>query len=145
LQNSTTGTQNTSAGMWAGYVSGGTPTTANAVTTGSNLTFVGFQSGLGSATQRANATAIGYQAYVDADNTVVLGDENVTDVLMGSASQARLNATRILLLPLALAALGTPANGTMSYCSDCAPQSSPCTGTSTGAFAHRLNGAWDCR
>jgi hypothetical protein len=41
--------------------------------------------------------------------------------------------------------LGTPANGTWLYCSDCLANSNPCTGASTGAFAKRLNGAWDCR
>ena len=41
--------------------------------------------------------------------------------------------------------LGTPANGSMIFCSDCAANSNPCTGSSTGAFAKRLNGAWDCR
>lgn len=41
--------------------------------------------------------------------------------------------------------LGTPADGTVVYCSDCAPNSNPCTGVSTGAIAKRLNGAWDCR
>ncbi len=51
----------------------------------------------------------------------------------------------ITLVGIALASLGTPANGTIAYCSDCAPQSNPCTATSTGALAVRLNGAWDCR
>ena len=41
--------------------------------------------------------------------------------------------------------LGTPANGTVVYCSDCANVSNPCAGASTGAIAKRLNGAWDCR
>ena len=41
--------------------------------------------------------------------------------------------------------LGTPANGAHVYCTDCANASNPCTGSSTGAYAKRLNGAWDCR
>lgn len=45
----------------------------------------------------------------------------------------------------ALASLGSPANGTIIYCSDCANASNPCTASSTGAIAKRLNGAWDCR
>lgn len=49
------------------------------------------------------------------------------------------------MTPVALASLGTPENGTVIYCSDCLNQSNPCTGTSTGAIAKRLNGAWDCR
>jgi len=88
----TTGSNNTASGKDAGYTSGAVPTTANAVTTGSNLTFVGYQSGLGSATQRSNSTAIGANAYVDADNTVVLGNGSVTDVLAGSTAGAYVNS-----------------------------------------------------
>lgn len=39
--------------------------------------------------------------------------------------------------------LGTPANGTIIYCSDCT-KATPCAGGGTGAFARRANGAWDC-
>lgn len=45
---------------------------------------------------------------------------------------------------VAFASLGTPANGTMTYCTNCAPASDPCTGASTGAMAFRRNGAWSC-
>ena len=41
------------------------------------------------------------------------------------------------------AALGTPANGTIVFCTDC-NRATPCAGVGTGAFAFRLNGAWDC-
>lgn len=40
--------------------------------------------------------------------------------------------------------LGTPSNGTVVYCSDCAAASTPCTGASTGAFALRQAGQWVC-
>lgn len=43
------------------------------------------------------------------------------------------------------AALPSPANGTILYCSDCTANSNPCTGSGTGAIAKRLNSAWDCR
>lgn len=48
---------------------------------------------------------------------------------------------------LALASLTPTTNGTILYCTDCANASNPCntTGPGTGAFAKRLNGAWDCR
>jgi hypothetical protein len=38
----------------------------------------------------------------------------------------------------------TVANGTLTYCTDCLVNSVPCSGSSTGAFAKRLNGAWRC-
>lgn len=43
-----------------------------------------------------------------------------------------------------LASLGTPDNGTLSYCSDCTRGSAPCTGSGSGAFAKREGGAWNC-
>ena len=41
------------------------------------------------------------------------------------------------------AALGTPANGIFTYCSDC-NKATPCTGGGCGAIAKRLASAWDC-
>ena len=51
--------------------------------------------------------------------------------------------------PITFANLGTPANGSFAYCSDCDPGTlfnSTCTssGTKTGAFARRVNGVWEC-
>jgi hypothetical protein len=40
--------------------------------------------------------------------------------------------------------LGTPGNGTVTFCTDCSTASNPCTGTGTGALAVRQNGAWKC-
>jgi hypothetical protein len=47
-------------------------------------------------------------------------------------------------LAQAAANLSAPANGSFVYCSDCAPNSVPCTGGSTGAFMKRLAGIWRC-
>jgi hypothetical protein len=41
------------------------------------------------------------------------------------------------------AALGTPVDGSVVYCSDCT-FANPCAGSGTGALAKRLNGAWRC-
>lgn len=48
---------------------------------------------------------------------------------------------------VAFAALGTPANGTQYYCSDCTVTSGiddTCKATGNGAKADRINGAWKC-
>ena len=47
---------------------------------------------------------------------------------------------------IAHAALVAVANGSMVFCTDCDPATTPCTtiGAQTGAFAFRVNGAWDC-
>jgi len=53
-------------------------------------------------------------------------------------------AARISFTATALAALGTPADGSVIYCSDCLYNSNPCTAASTGALAKRIAGAWRC-
>ena len=40
--------------------------------------------------------------------------------------------------------LGTPANGTLTYCSDCNPSVNPCTSGGSGSLALRQGGAWRC-
>lgn len=47
---------------------------------------------------------------------------------------------------VAQAALAAVANGSIVFCTDCDPASTPCAaaGAQTGAFAFRVNGAWDC-
>lgn len=52
-------------------------------------------------------------------------------------------ASSITLAPILLAALGTPADGTIKFCSDCTP-GAVCVGAGTGARATRLNGVWTC-
>jgi hypothetical protein len=44
---------------------------------------------------------------------------------------------------VAFADLGTPADGTLLYCTNCTV-ANPCAAGGTGAFAKRLNGAWVC-
>lgn len=49
----------------------------------------------------------------------------------------------ISLNPTAFSLLGSPADGQTKYCSDCMT-SNPCKSGGSGAFAHRVNGAWAC-
>ncbi len=65
--------------------------------------------------------------------------------IAGAGEVTALGVTSIALqLPsVALASLGTPADGTIAYCSDC-NKATPCTGSGDGALAKRINGAWDC-
>ena len=86
LPNNTTGTNNTALGRSSllsnvtgsnntalGVSSGVTTVLGNANTSGSSNTFIGFASGPGSSTQLTNATAIGANAVVSQDNSLVLG------------------------------------------------------------------------
>ena len=62
----------------------------------------------------------------------------------GTGVPAQVLSRQTLTLQATLfAALGTPANGTIAYCSDCAI-ASPCAGAGTGAIAKRLNSVWVC-
>jgi hypothetical protein len=79
----TTGSNNTAVGFAAGV----TATAANANTTGSNNTFIGSNAGPGTATQLSNATAIGANAVVSANNALVLGASGVS-VGVGTPSPA---------------------------------------------------------
>lgn len=66
-----TGGNNSLFGYDAGYRFGSSD--AWALTTGTGNLFVGYQSGLGSATQRDYSSAFGYKARVDKDYGIVLG------------------------------------------------------------------------
>lgn len=59
------------------------------------------------------------------------------------ATRLTVNSTGLLIGGTTQAALGTPANGTVIYCSDCTI-ANPCAGAGTGALAKRLNGVWVC-
>lgn len=73
----------------------------------------------------------------DAAGTLTLGGNTFSGT--GSVMLAAMPT----LTDTLFAALGTPANGTIAYCSDCT-KATPCAGSGTGAIAKRLNGAWDC-
>src|SRR5208337_2938394 len=45
--------------------------------------------------------------------------------------------------PTPFASLGTPANGTETWCPDC-QATNPCVGSGSGAYATRAASAWNC-
>lgn len=62
----------------------------------------------------------------------------------GSLISVQTTTDQVLLGTVALASLGTPANGTHVFCTDCNAGTSPCTSGGTGALAVRANAAWAC-
>jgi hypothetical protein len=62
----------------------------------------------------------------------------------GTARVTVQNNGQVLLSGIALANLGTPADGTITYCTSCNVNTDPCTGGGTGAIAMRLAGRWYC-
>ena len=77
----------------------------------------------------------------DTSNVAVITSS--TGVTQLRASVMQMNILSILLEPVLFAALGTPTDGTIIYCSDCGI-ANPCAGAGTGAIAKRLNGVWVC-
>lgn len=77
----------------------------------------------------------------DTANTVVVSSSTGVTVLSAPTIQA--SVLSVLLAPTLFAALGTPTDGTLIYCSDCTI-ANPCAGSGTGALAKRLNGVWVC-
>jgi len=92
LLENTTGSSNTALGAGAGF----TAVLANANTSGSNNTFIGYQSGPGTSTQYNNATAIGANALVSQDNSMVLGDGTVKVGIGTSTPTAALDVVGVI-------------------------------------------------
>ncbi len=94
--------------------------------------------------------------YRSAANTIAAGNGVVTFALGGAnMTVAQVTASSYVISSgVAFASLGTPANGSLIYCTDCTettPASCPvtqasciCAASGNGAFARRVNGAWYC-
>ena len=101
----TTGVNNVGVGYNAGVNSN----------SGSNNTFIGANSGFPTTTQRNNATAIGYNAKVDQDNSLVLGDVG-TSVGIGTSMPGALLDIGPSTATLTLRATSTSTGaGTVAY------------------------------
>src|SRR5579859_667515 len=87
MQSNTSGSNNTALGFQAGS----TANTANANVTGNLNTFIGYNAGPGTATQLTNATAVGANSVVSANNALVLGGTgtNAVNVGIGTATPGK--------------------------------------------------------
>jgi hypothetical protein len=81
-----TGQDNVLIGENAGWINSGT-----SLTTGSGNTLVGYQAAIGAA-DATNRTAIGKGTTAQSDNSVTLGNADVTDIFMGSDKGAAVRA-----------------------------------------------------
>ena len=97
-----TGSSNTAVGMSAGNG-------LNAISSGDSNTFIGAYAYSSSATA-SNRTAVGYAAMVDANNKVVLGDENVTLVQFGSYVSSNSSLASVIPAKNNTASLGSASN-----------------------------------
>jgi hypothetical protein len=106
-------------------------TTLKSGTTGSDATFT-----LPATVPAANNYLLKSSTAGVMDWTTVTGTGNAVLATSPTITSPQFSA-------VAFGSLGTPANGTLIYCSDCTV-ANPCAGSGTGAFAKRLNGAWVC-
>jgi len=95
------------------------------------------------------ANAIGFATggterwVINASGALNCATDGGCDIGNGAADPRDISLKRNLLLrPVLFAALGTPADGAMTYCSDCTA-ASPTAGGGTGAVVKRENGAWN--
>lgn len=77
------------------------------------------------------------------DSTAITTINAVTLTVSGTTTLATANVTTLALASTLFAALGTPSNGTVLFCSNCTV-ASPCASGGTGAIAKRLNNGWVC-
>lgn len=80
-----------------------------------------------------------------ATNTLTIDDTVISAAVDDGTDSCTSTATPfgLLLCTNTFAALGTPADGTLTYCSDCT-KATPCAAVGGGALAKRIAGAWDC-
>lgn len=104
LSDVTSGTNNVGVGYFSGKNS----------FSGNNNTFIGANSGFPTATQRNNATAVGYNAKVDQDNALVLGDMGVS-VGIGTTTPGAQLDIGASAVPLSLRVTNNSANGMAAY------------------------------
>jgi hypothetical protein len=87
---------------------------------------------------RVGTAATGWiMQMIDSDGHFRLNKNDVGELFSVS------NTGQITPGTVTFANLGTPSNGTFVYCSNCT-KATPCASGGSGAFAKRINGAWDC-
>ena len=77
------------------------------------------------------------------DSTAITTVGTVTLTVSSTSSLAAATANSLAFNGVLFAALGTPNNGTVEYCTNCTI-ANPCAGGGTGAIAKRLNSQWIC-
>lgn len=71
-------------------------------------------------------------------------ERNFTSVpTINDSNLSFVNNNTITIGSTTFSSLGTPANGTLYYCSNC-QQTNPCSAGGSGSFAKRINGGWSC-
>lgn len=114
LAGNTSGIGNVAFGYEAGYTS----TPANANTTGTYNTFLGFNAGPGSATQLTNSTAIGFNAAVTTSNSLVLGNSSVKVGIGTSAPVGKLSVEGTGAVGVQIKSTGAGAVDTINFIND---------------------------
>lgn len=109
-------------------------------------TVLGTPLGSGSAPIIRSLSEFSTGIFFASNNVMGVGDTTAGEIARFTGGT---NTRRFGLTAMVFANLGTPADGSMCFCSDCDPPISvintcASVGTKTGAFAFRVNGAWNC-
>jgi hypothetical protein len=99
--------------------------------------------GCGGSPLQASGGPAGMHGSTGWDQTHVLGLTSVTSAATAARTLVLPDSNAAVIGTSTFANLGTPANGTFNYCSDCT-LANPCAGSGTGALAKRLNSIWVC-
>jgi len=127
-------------GLYGGYIRMVSGTATNPAYAFSTETNTGF---FRSASNTIGVSVAGTEQFQFSGNQfrvnggVKLGSAG-SDILLSAAS-----ANVMTWSGVAFASLGTPANGSFAYCTDCTVAAT-CAGLGTGALAKRLAGVWVC-
>lgn len=94
--------------------------------------------------ERTAATAGKYSFTVTSGGALSIDNAGIGNIMTIAHSDSKITFNSPLIsTAVAFASLGTPVDGTLTYCSDCVI-AALCIGGGTGAFAKRLAGAWVC-
>lgn len=130
-----------------GNVGGGLSLNGNGFNTDPSVGQVGAGMSGDTGTTTARGTTAAFIQFLDgvtnfyADSGLTIGNTYTPTLRWQMLANGELTS----FTGIAFASLGTPRNGTLIYCTNCTNQSNPCTASGSGAYAKRLNGAWDCR
>ena len=113
LAANTTGSKNVALGSYAGSDGYTGSVIGNSNLTGSNNTWLGYDSGPNTTSQLSNTVAIGYQSHVGASNTVTIGNSSMTNNTVYNALTVSAGGTGVMTLgPGLFASLPACAGGT---------------------------------
>lgn len=113
---------------------------------------IGILLDFGSGTENGNTVSgntvnnvdVAFKIVASVGNSLISNNQ-VSNIVTSTYNDAGTGTRIVDNVGIPFTSLGTPGNGSSVYCTTCLKASNPCSGSSTGTFADRINGAWVCR